>query len=316
MARRVAQKRGIPMTGSQWLLPVTCALSVYGVGQVWLQNLWENRRMDLGLQERRAFVTGGTRGIGAGIVKSLAEEGAYVTFCGRNIEDGARVERDMIAAGLKVRFIAGDVESDSGIDALAARALEFGPVEILVNNVGNPSNLAGAMRKWLDVDSIDWERTYYKNVVSGKRLCDLLVPGMCRAGWGRVINISSAAGMQPGDEVPPDYSAAKAALNAMTMTLSRALASTGVTVNTVTPGPILTEGQRGWIELLARQRNWPGTFGDWERHFIKHEMRLTVDRLGRPQDIGRAVAFLAAVDADFITGENLRVDGGMTRSTV
>jgi NAD(P)-dependent dehydrogenase (short-subunit alcohol dehydrogenase family) len=139
---------------------------------------------------------------------------------------------------------------------------------------------------------------------------------MCQAGWGRVINISSTAGVQPAEGVPADYSAAKAALNALTMTLSRALARTGVTVNTVTPGPILTEGQRGWIELLARNRNWPGTFDDWERRFIREDMQLTVDRLGRPEDIGRAVAFLAAVDADFITGENLRVDGGQTRSGV
>jgi NAD(P)-dependent dehydrogenase (short-subunit alcohol dehydrogenase family) len=111
--------------------------------------------MDLGLRERRAFVTGGTRGIGLGIVKSLADEGAAVTFCGRNADDGARVERDMISKGLKVRFIAGDVTTDAGIDALASRALEAGPVEILVNNVGNPSRSGGGLRKWLEVDSID-----------------------------------------------------------------------------------------------------------------------------------------------------------------
>jgi NAD(P)-dependent dehydrogenase (short-subunit alcohol dehydrogenase family) len=272
--------------------------------------------MDLGLNGRHALVTGGSKGIGVGIVRTLAAEGASVTFCGRNAEDGARTERELKSANLNVRFIVGDVEQDAGIDALAASASAIKPIQILVNNVGNPSNPQGALRKWLDVPSFDWERTFYKNVISAKRLSDLLVPAMCRSGWGRVINISSAASIQPGDEVPADYSVAKAALNATTMTLSRALASTGVTVNTVTPGPILTEAQRGWIMTLARARGWIGDFADWERRFIKEDMRLTVDRLGRPEDIGRAVAFLAAADADFITGANFRIDGGQTRSVV
>ncbi|MDB6060185.1 MAG: fabG 20 [Verrucomicrobiaceae bacterium] len=272
--------------------------------------------MNLGLQGRHALVTGGSKGIGVGIVRALAAEGVSVTFCGRNTEDGARTERELKAENLNVRFIVGDVENNAGIDALAASASAIQPVEILVNNVGNPSNTDGVLRKWLEVPTIDWEKTFYKNVISAQRLCDLLVPAMCNRHWGRVINISSSAGIQPGDEVPPDYSVAKAALNAMTMTLARALASTGVTVNTVTPGPILTEGQRGWIILLASERGWPGEFADWERRFIKEDMHLTVDRLGCPKDIGRAVAFLAAADADFITGANFRIDGGQTRSAI
>jgi NAD(P)-dependent dehydrogenase (short-subunit alcohol dehydrogenase family) len=269
--------------------------------------------MDLGLQGRTALVTGGSKGIGVGIVRALASEGVTVIFCGRNADDGERTERALKSEHLNARFIVGDVENDAGIDALAASASAIAPIDILVNNVGNPANTDGVMRSWLEVASVDWERTFYKNVVSSKRLCDLLVPAMCQRGWGRVINISSAASYQPGDEVPPDYSAAKAALNAMTMTLSRALASTGVTANTVTPGPILTEGQRGWIIMLARDRGWAGDYADWERRFIKEDMRLTVDRLGSPRDIGRAVAFLAADDADFITGSNFRIDGGHVR---
>jgi NAD(P)-dependent dehydrogenase (short-subunit alcohol dehydrogenase family) len=172
------------------------------------------------------------------------------------------------------------------------------------------------MNDWLKRDSIDWERTFYKNVITGKRLCDFLVPRMCDRNWGRVINISSAAGIQPGQEVPADYSASKAALNVMTMTLARAVAFTGVTVNTVTPGPILTDGQRGWILAIAKSRQWPGEYKDWEQRFIRQEMRLIVNRLGSPEDIGRAVAFLASENADFITGSNLRIDGGQTISAI
>lgn len=265
---------------------------------------------------RHALVTGGSGGVGLGIVRALCAAGHKVSLCGRDAARGVEVERTLRTAGYETAFIQADVTSDEGTSALAAQALALGPVDILVNNVGNPANPAGAMRNWLEVDSLDWERTYYRNVVNAKRLCDALVPAMCERGWGRVINISSAAGIQPGREVPADYAAAKAALNATTMTLARAIPFTGVTVNTVTPGPILTDGQRGWIVAIATESNWDGDEVQWIRRFTRENMGLSVDRLGTPDDIGRAVVFLAAEEADFITGSNIRVDGGQTVSAI
>ncbi len=265
---------------------------------------------------RHALVTGGSAGIGIGIVRALCARGIMVSFCGRDFERGQAAERDFRSSGFAACFVAADVTTDEGTTSLVAKALKNAPIDILVNNVGNPSNIAGATRPWLEVDSIDWERTYYRNVINAKRLCDATVPAMCDRGWGRVVNISSAAGQQPGNEVPADYSVAKAALNALTMTLARAVAFTGVTVNTVTPGPILTDAQRDWIVTMATNEKWEGGFDDWERRFIRDAMRLTVNRLGSPEDIGRAVAFLVAEEADFITGENLRIDGGQTISAI
>jgi len=266
-------------------------------------------------KRRHALVTGGSGGIGLGIARALLSSGARVTFCGRDQARGTAAQSKLSSHG-EAFFVCVDIESNEGAAELAKRSLANGHVDILVNNVGNPSNPETAMSDWLDRPSIDWEKTFYKNVITGKRLCDLLVPAMRDRRWGRVINISSSAAIQPGREVPADYSASKAALNSMTMTLARAVAFTGVTVNTVTPGPILTEGQRGWIVSIAQSRQWPGDYEDWERRFIKDEMRLIVNRLGSPEDIGRAAVFLASEDADFITGSNLRVDGGQTISTI
>jgi 3-oxoacyl-[acyl-carrier protein] reductase len=272
--------------------------------------------MDLGLVGRRALVTGGSRGIGRGIVRALASEGASVVFCGRNEAVGEGAAQSLRGEGLDVRFVAGDVENDAAIDALALEVAGLGPVEILVNNVGGSHNPEGGARDWVGIPSPEWEKTFYKCVVGAVRLSDAVLPAMRARGWGRIVNISSVAGLEPGESVPADYSAAKAAMNTMTQSLSRALASTGVTVNAVSPGPVLTEGLKNWVDLLARERGWTGDWSAIEKRFVKDEMRLTVDRLGRPEDIGRAVAFLAGTGADFITGTNLRIDGGLSRAAI
>jgi 3-oxoacyl-[acyl-carrier protein] reductase len=270
----------------------------------------------MNVKRRHALVTGGSGGIGLGIVGALLDSGVRVTFCGRDQNRGMAAETSLSRRAADAHFVRLDIESDAGPQELVDKALRHADIDILVNNVGNPSNPEAAMNGWLERGFSDWQNTFYKNVITGKRLCDLLAPRMRERQWGRIINISSSAAIQPGKEVPADYSAAKAALNSMSMTLARALAFTGVTVNTVTPGPILTDGQRGWIASIAASRQWLGTYEDWEQRFIKDEMRLIVNRLGSPKDIGRAVVFLASDDADFVTGSNLRVDGGQTLSAI
>ena len=105
-------------------------------------------------------------------------------------------------------------------------------------------------------------------------------------------------------------------MNTMTMSLSRALAKSGVTVNAVSPGPVLTEGFQGWIDGLSEERGWGTDPVVKEARFLQEILSLTVSRLGRPEDIGAAVAFVASRQADFINGSNFRVDGGLSHAAI
>ncbi|MDB5686940.1 MAG: short-chain dehydrogenase, partial [Rhizorhabdus sp.] len=134
-------------------------------------------------------------------------------------------------------------------------------------------------------------------------------------GWGRIINISSTAGLEPGVS-PADYSSAKAALNTLTMSLSTSLAGTGVTANIVAPGPILTGSLQPVIDAVAEGRGWTETGDDREQRFLAEIMPLKAKRIGRPADIGAAVTFIASPAADYITGAHLRVDGGQAAAAI
>lgn len=272
--------------------------------------------MDLGLSGLRAVVTGGSRGIGKAIVTRLAEEGARVAFCGRSESPGRALEAQLSTRGLMATFVAADTETDAGIDRLAAQVLDAGPVDILVNNVGGSANPEAAGQGFLNIPTSEWMQTYYKCVVGAVRLIDALVPSMRERGWGRVINISSAGGLEPPDNMPAEYAAAKAAMNTMTMSLSRTLARTGVTVNTVTPGPVLTEGFQSWMEQVAKDNGWGTDLAAIEKRFVTEVLPLTAGRLGRPADIASAVAYIASVHSDFVTGSNFRVDGGLSRAAL
>jgi 3-oxoacyl-[acyl-carrier protein] reductase len=262
------------------------------------------------LSGRKALVTGGTRGIGRGIVFALAHAGAEVIFCGRDAATGESMEAEFASKGLAVQFLAADVENEAGIDALAAEA---GPIDILVNNVGGAYDAAAGLRPFDAIPPGDWPKTYMKCVFNAVRLIDAVLPHMRERGWGRIINISSVAGLEPGYS-PADYASAKAALNSLTLALSTSLARTGVTANIVSPGPILTDALQPVIDSTAESRGWPETAEAREQRFLAEVMPLKVNRIGRPEDIGAAVAFFATQAADYITGANLRVDGGQSAS--
>jgi NAD(P)-dependent dehydrogenase (short-subunit alcohol dehydrogenase family) len=264
------------------------------------------------LAGKRALVTGGSRGIGRGIVTSLVDAGAEVVFCGRDPRVGAELAAQL---GKKTLFIAADIESDDGNDALAEAALASGPIDILVNNVGGASDPDAGMRPFTDIPLQDWPLTFSKCVFGAVRLIQKIAPPMQERGWGRVINISSTAGLEPGNS-PADYSSAKAALNTMTVALAGSLARTGVTANVVAPGPILTESLQAYIDFLANDRGWPEQGAAREARFLTEVMPLKVNRIGRPEDIGAAVAFVASPSADYITGAHLRVDGGLSAAAI
>ncbi|MDO8364183.1 MAG: SDR family NAD(P)-dependent oxidoreductase [Actinomycetota bacterium] len=267
--------------------------------------------MDLQLQGKRALVTGSSSGIGAGIARMLADEGVSVVVHGRNLQRLEAVRAGLAANGAQVAAAAGDLATDEGAASVADAALEaFGGIDILVNNAGGASE--EAKKSWFDVDLDEWLSTYQKNVLAAGRLIHQLAPPMRERGWGRIIQIASAAGTIP-TSAQPDYGPAKAAMINMSLGLSKALSGTGVTVNTVTPGMIMTEGLMDFLQAFSAKRGWEGT--DQAAEYILKGCGQTVNRIGQVDDIAFAVTYLSSPRADFVNGVNMHLDGGGTSNT-
>ncbi|MCC5633743.1 SDR family oxidoreductase, partial [Nostoc sphaeroides CHAB 2801] len=171
--------------------------------------------MDLQLKGKRAFVTGSNSGIGEGIAKALAQEGATVVVHGRNEKEACRVVQEIAADGGKAFVAIGDLATDTEAEQVLDRVLStLGAVDILVNNAG-----AYPMRDWMNSTPSQWLELYNINVVSIVRTTLLLVPQMRKLSWGRIINISSSVATQPMSTA--DYSATKAALLNLTVSLAK-----------------------------------------------------------------------------------------------
>jgi len=278
--------------------------------------------MDLELAGRRALITGSNAGIGAGIAKALAAEGAAVCIHGRNAERCESVAAEIVAAGGDAFVTTGDVATPAGCETVGDAVMgAWGGIDILVNNAGGrassqrPGEASGPPNAaWLDTPWSAWQWTFEQNIGAAVRLVQRFVPGMKERGWGRVINIASAAATQTEPDLA-DYQAIKAAMVNMTASLARTLAHTGITVNTVSPGPILTDSMVALFTGLARQRGWD--VDDWaeiERRVASEVIPISAGRLGQPDDIGRMVALLASPLSAYMTGSNYRVDGGQIRS--
>lgn len=265
--------------------------------------------MDLQLKGRRALVTGSSSGIGEAIARMLADEGASVVVHGRNRERAEKVAADIGAAGVAIGEMSGEGLADSvHVEAVAALG---GNVEILINNAGG--NAKGNTSKApADIDLEDFIDNYRANTLGAVRLCQLCVPDMVAAKFGRIINVSSAVAMQP-NFMGVDYSAAKAALNNFTFSLAGSLRGVNVTANVLSPGIIMVDG------LLRFGR---AKFGDPEMSFEDVSDRFASEqvfevppagRVGRPSELAMVACLLASPLSGFITGSNYRVDGGQVR---
>lgn len=268
--------------------------------------------MNLQLENKTALVTGSSSGIGEAIARGLAAEGAAVIVHGRKPQEANRVAEAIRQAGGQALVALGDLADDAAAAEVcrqAAAAFDGRGVDILINNAG-----AFPPHGWWDATPAQWTELYNQNVTSMVRTIQALVPGMKARGWGRVVNIASGAGIAPF-AAQPDYGATKAANILITVSLAKELVNSGVTVNTVSPGPILTAGVREIFLGIGKAKGWGETWEEVEPRAVAEMFgALAVQRFGQPQEIADAVVFLASPRASFITGANLRVDGGFVGS--
>jgi NAD(P)-dependent dehydrogenase (short-subunit alcohol dehydrogenase family) len=247
---------------------------------------------------RVAVVTGAASGIGQGLAVRLARDGARIVIAdlGPADETMAMVE----AIGGDAFAFACDVSSEEGVDALRDHVAEgFGRCDILVNNAGiYPYD-------WFrDVDFAKWRRMIGVNLDSVFLTCRAFLPGMCDAGWGRIVNISSNALWVGSDPKLAHYLASKAGVIGLTRGLATEYGPHGITVNSVAPGLVATPGTIKGVGGSPEEN-----VGKWEQL----RAMQSIPRTGTPADLAGAVAFLASDEAAYITGQTLVVDGGAVR---
>lgn len=263
--------------------------------------------MDLKLRGKRALITGSNIGIGEGIAKALTKEGVTVVVHGRNEEQANRVAQEISNSGGKAIVAIGDLSNEEATNQVVNQVLSsIGGVDILINNAGQYENGG-----WQNTSPDKWAEMYNANVISAVRMIQLLIPQMRQLGWGRIIQIASITATQPFPLVP-QYSATKAALVNLTVSLAKELAQTGITVNTVSPGIILSPRVEQEFRWMAANFGWGNNWEEIEKQIVQKILYNPTGRLGHVEDVVNLVCFLSSPLADYINSANIRVDGGST----
>ena len=243
------------------------------------------------LKGKVALVTGASRGIGRAIALALAQEGADVAVnCARNFDAAEEVCAQAATFGVRAKAYQADVAVPEQIDTMVAAMInDFGPATILVNNSGITRD-----KTFVKMTKPQWDEVIATNLTGAYNVAHAVLPSMLESGWGRIVCISSIVGQQ-GNFGQANYAAAKAGLLALTMSLARELARRNITVNAVAPGFVETDMTKDLPEAVKAQ-----------------VAALTpMGRMGKPEEIAAAVAFLASPRAGYITGQTIAVNGGM-----
>lgn len=261
--------------------------------------------MDLQLHNKLCMVSGSTAGIGFAIAEALALEGARVIINGRS-QDSVDEAIDELAPRVNGDLIgfAGDITREENARRLAN---EYPDVEILVNNVGifEPTPFE-------EISDDEWRRFFETNVMSGIRLSRLYLHNMKERNWGRIIFISSESGIHIPSEMV-HYGMTKSAQIAVARGLAESVAGTGITVNSVLPGPTRSRGVVEFVSEIAEEKGM--TFDEFENEFIE-QMRPTsiIRRFAKTEEVASLVAYIASPLSSATTGAPLRVDGGVVRT--
>ena len=261
--------------------------------------------MDLKLKGKLALISGSTAGIGHAIAAALAAEGARVIVNGRaqaSVDEA--MARIQAGDGGEVLGFAGDLSRSADAQALVAR---FPGIEILVNNLG-----IFEPKPFEQIPDADWLRFFEVNVMSGVRLARHYVGGMRERGWGRIVFVSSESGLQIPTEMV-HYGMTKTAQLAIARGLAETLAGTGVTVNSVLPGPTSSEGVADFVAQVAAGQGMDAAA--FEQEFFRSARPSSlIRRFATPDEVAAMIAYVCSAQASATTGAALRVDGGVVRA--
>lgn len=253
--------------------------------------------MDFHISGKRALITGTGKGIGYGIAQSLAREGVKIAAVSRSHDHLDELLAVMGGSVAGHYAIASDLlDTNAPENVMKELAEKFGSIDILVNNLGSTMNITDPF-----CSTDDWKKIYRMNLEVAIECTNFCLPYMRARGWGRIINISSTAGMENNGPIP--YCSMKAALIAYSHSLGRVLAKDGVVVSCVLPGAVFTEGG-----------HWDKAISERPEHVEKYlQERCPSGKFGTIEDIGSMVTFLASEQAKFSQGSVIPIDGGQSR---
>ena len=258
--------------------------------------------MDLGLQDCRALIVGASKGLGRACARSLANEGARVFICSRNTEELKRAAAEVGVAD----YAAADVSRPADVKRIVAEAIAaLGGLDCLVTNAGGPPTAS-----FEKAGDGDWEIAYQLNLMSAVRLIREALPALKASGRGRIVNLTGYGVKEPMTDLVVSDSV-RAGVTVMAKTIASDLAPYGITVNNIAPGPIMTDRL---TEILSARARSLGITPD--EQFKRFAATIPVRRMGQPNEIGDLCAYLCSLQAGYITGQTMVVDGGINRSNL
>lgn len=261
--------------------------------------------MDLGLSGKTALVTGGSKGIGFGIAKALAQEGCHLAICARHSPELEEAVQKLRRHDVEVLPVTTDLLKQADRNRLVKKTVgEFGHLDILVNNAGT----IGEHGTLEDTPIEEWRSLFELNIFAVVDLTRQIIPEMKEQEWGRIINVSSENGSQPYPDMM-HYSASKGALDNFSKALSKQYGDVGILVNTISPAFIETPLVRGMMQQMADEQ---GIDKEQviEKFLENNRPHIELHRPGTIEEVGAVAAFLASEKASFVTGSNYRIDGG------
>ena len=262
--------------------------------------------MDTGLKNKAVLITASSMGIGKAVAEMFAEEGCKIAISSRSKENLLSATEELKAKyKIEPFWSVCDLNKQKDIEnTFNAVSAHFGNVDILVNNCGGP--IPGSFQQ---LEEEDWNNAYEQVLLSSVRFSRLVLPGMMRNNWGRIINLTSISVKQPVDNLILSNSL-RAGVTGFTKSLSNEVAKFNITVNNVAPGMTLTGRLYELAVVEAKEKG-----KSHEEVLVDMAKRIPLNRLARPEEIASVVVFLASKQASYVTGVTIQVDGGYIKST-